>query len=666
VKRPVLIACLLLVVLTLGVFYPVARFDFVHWDDDAYVTDNPCVQKGLTLENVMWAFTTDYFGYYYPLTWLSHMTDCQLFGLRAGGHHATSVVIHVLNVLLLFGALAVMTGSVWRSTIVAALFAVHPQHVESVAWIAERKDVLSTFFFLLAVLAYAHYARGPSARRYVAVFAAFVLGLLAKPMIVTLPVLLLLLDYWPLARWPAPHRDRAWRLVREKLPLAALVPVFVLVTYVAQGKINAVASVAALPMGQRFGNALISYVDYIVRMFAPVHLTAFYAHPRGGISYQTAGAAAVLLAAATAAAVYFGSRRRYLAVGWIWYLITLAPVIGIIQVGDQASADRYTYLALIGPFVILVWGAAELAGGWLIRHRAVGAAISSIAVAALAVRAHDQVYQWKNSATLFTSMVRISPDAAVAHYNLGKVQDAAGDTAAAAASYERAVELDPSRAQAWTNLGIDRNKLGDKEGALKAFLRSAELKPEVASTHFDIGLEYETLERFDDALAAYGEALRLDPDIKGIHAALSRVYSRLGRKNEAVAAGLEALKRQPDDVALSVNLGRLCEDVAMWPEAQLAFEQATRLEPGNAEAWAYLALAYQNDNKLDKAVAAYRAAIHAKPDLVICRFNLGVLSLKAGDVPSAAEQAAALQPLDPALSQALTKLIKAQPAGSKR
>jgi tetratricopeptide (TPR) repeat protein len=659
-KKPSLVAVLLLVLLTLGTFWPVVRFDFVHWDDDTYVLNNTRVQAGITAGNVAWAFTTTYFGYYYPLTWLSHMLDCQLYGLWAGGHHATSLAIHLANVLLLFAALAAMTGAVWRSTVVAALFAVHPQHVESVAWIAERKDVLSTGFCLLAIVAYARYAKKPSAAGYAIVLAAFVLGLFAKPMIVTLPFLLLLLDYWPLERATLPP------LWKEKLPLFALVPLFGLVTYAAQKTINAVASVDAIPMGQRVANGLISYAGYIVKMFAPLRLTAFYAHPRGGVSYGLAAAAAAALAVLTAALCWFGRRRRYLTVGWLWYLGTLAPVIGIIQVGNQASADRYTYLPFVGLFILLVWGAADAFDGWLLRHPAPAATIAAVVIVAYAARAHAQVYSWKDSATLFSAMVAISPDAAVAHYNLGKVADEQGRTPDAVASYRKAIELEPGRANAWTNLGIDLQKTGDNAGALDAFLRSDQLKPGTAATQFDIGLLRESLGQFPEALAAYDEALRLDPSIAGLHAGLSRVYRRLGRPKDAVAAGVEALKRNPDDVAACVNLGSVCEELGLWAEAQLAFEQATRLNPGDAESWALLALAYQNQTQNDKAMTAYREAIRRKPELSICRYNLGVLALKAADVPAAREQADALRELDAQLAERLESLIQAHGGAGPR
>ena len=636
-RRQSLLAAILLCLLTVGVFLPVVRFDFVHWDDDAYVLDNPRVQAGLNADNVAWAFTTIHFGYYYPLTWLSHMVDCGLYGLWAGGHHATSLLFHVANVLLLFAALSRMTGAVWRSAIVAALFAVHPQHVESVAWIAERKDVLSTFFGLLAILAYARYARQPSVSRYVGVLSCFFLGLLAKPMIVTLPAILLLIDYWPLGRWPSTPRGGGWRLVREKLPLLAAVPLFGALTYVAQRKINAVASVDAIPIDERAANALISGVGYIVKMFAPIKLTAFYTHPRAHVSFTLAVCSAVALLAATVASLRFGRRHRYLAVGWLWYLVALAPVIGLIQVGDQSSADRYTYFAFVGLFLLLVWGAAEVCEGWLARRPVTAGVMATAVVLALALRAHDQVAMWKDSETLFTTMVSISPDAPVAFYNLGKVRDEQGRTEDAVASYTRSVELDPRRVQAWTNLGIDLHKLGRKDEALKAFLRADEQKPGVASTKFDIGLEREALEQLPEALAAYAEAMRLDPSIAGPQGRLS-----------------------------PVKLGALYEKVGRWPEARDVLERATRSTPDDAESFAYLALAYQNARELDKAAVAYREAIRLNPSLVICRYNLGILALKAGDAPGAAEQLEALETQDAKLAQALRDLIRSRVSGGTR
>ena len=625
-KKESLFAAILLCVLTIGVFSPVVRFDFVHWDDDAYVLNNPRVQAGVTADNVTWAFTTTYFGYYYPLTWLSHMLDCQLYGLWAGGHHLTSLVIHLGNVLLLFAALATMTGAVWRSTVVAALFAVHPQHVESVAWIAERKDVLSTFFCLLAILAYARYVSRPTIARYLAVVIAFLLGLFAKPMIVTLPFILLLLDYWPLSRWRSRQSVAISRLVTEKLPLVALLPIFGVLTYVAQKKINAVASVDAIPLAQRIANASISYAGYIVKMVAPIRLAAFYTHPRAHVSYALAFACAVGLLLVTVAALRIGMQRRYVAVGWLWYVIALAPVIGLIQVGNQASADRYTYLPFVGLFLLLVWGTAEVLEGSLKRPRVPATVIATIVVAAFAARARAQVFMWKNNTTLFTTMVATSPDAAVGHYNLGKVWDDANRLDDAVASYRKAIDLDPARADAWINLGIDLHKQGNKDEALKAFLRADELKPGVASTQFDIGLEREALGQFQEALAAYDEAHRLNPDVGWVTPA---------------------------------HLGALYEQLKMWPEAAAALQRATRLKEDDAESWAYLALAYQNQQLFDKAIPAYRKAIALNPALVICRYNLGVLALKAGDMSGAMEQLTALEGLDAKMASSLHELIEA-------
>jgi tetratricopeptide (TPR) repeat protein len=384
--------------------------------------------------------------------------------------------------------------------------------------------------------------------------------------------------------------------VAEKLPLVALIPLFGVLTYAAQKKINAVASVDAIPAAQRIANASISYVGYIVKMFAPLRLAAFYTHPRAQVSYALAAACAAALLVATLAALSLGKQRRYVAVGWLWYVIALAPVIGLIQVGNQASADRYTYLPFVGLFLLLVWGAADLLKAWLTHPRVPATVLATIVVLAFAVRARAQVFTWRNSTTLFTTMVATSPDAAVGHYNLGKVWDDANRMDDAVASYRKAIELDPARADAWVNLGIDLHKRGDKDEALKAFLRADELKPGVASTQFNIGLEREALGQFPEALAAFDEARRLDPNL---------------------------------------------------PAQQ------------SAESFAYLALAYQNVRQFDKAATAYRKAIALNPALTICRYNLGVLALKAGDRSEAMEQLTALEGLDAKVASSLHELIEA-------
>ena len=362
--------CLTLALATLISYSQVLNHDFIDFDDDMYVTRNENVQKGLTWQNIKWAFTTNQAYNWHPLTWLSHMLDCQLFGLKPAGHHFTSVLFHIANTLLLFLVFKSMTGNLWRSAFVAALFALHPLHVESVAWIAERKDVLSTLFWLLTMAAYVRYVRKPGPKWYLLTILAFAMGLMAKPMLVTLPFILLLLDYWPLARFQFGQniKDTEWkilyRLFVEKIPLFIITIITSVITFIVPKGSGAVPGLKELSLMPRLTNALISYVKYIEKMFWPSRLAVFYPRAVDAIPTWQILAALLLLLIISGLAVWLARSRKYLLVGWLWYLGILVPVIGLVQVGDQAMADRYTYVSLIGLFIIVVWGLNDLLEKW--------------------------------------------------------------------------------------------------------------------------------------------------------------------------------------------------------------------------------------------------------------------------------------------------------------
>ena len=361
-KNGSLLICLTLILTTLAVFYQVCTYDFVNFDDAEYIYENPNIQAGITPEAIKWAFTTGRANNWHPLTWLSHMLDWQLFGPNPGGHHLTNLIFHIANTLLLFVVLKQMTGAIWPSAFVAALFALHPLHVESVAWVAERKDVLSTFFWILTMWAYVRYVRRPKIVSYLLVVVFFVLGLISKPMLVTLPFVLLLLDYWPLDRLN-PKRPKVSLLI-EKVPLFVMVLASCIVTFIVQSKSGAMLSGKSYSLLIRLANAFISYLQYITKMIWPVRLTMFYPHPGPNVSILYGIISAVFLLVVTIFIFQFAANRRYLVTGWFWYLGTLVPVIGLVQVGDQAMADRYSYITLTGLFIIIAWGLPELLGKW--------------------------------------------------------------------------------------------------------------------------------------------------------------------------------------------------------------------------------------------------------------------------------------------------------------
>jgi hypothetical protein len=480
-----------LTLLTVLVYWRVTSHEFVLFDDEVYVTENKQVQEGLSWQGVVWAFTTTDANFWHPLTWLSHMLDCELFGLNPGGHHLTGLLLHVANTLLLLLVLQRMTGALWPSAFVAALFALHPLHVESVAWVSERKDVLSTFFWILTMGAYVRYAEHPKALPYALTLVLFSLGLMAKPMLVTLPFVLLLLDYWPLGRLdmgqmrpsapgrtdtPKAAKSPLFLLLLEKAPFLVLSVVACILAYVAQVQGGAVKSSGLFPMDIRIANALVSYVSYLEKTFWPQNLAVFYPHPGAWPVWQTAGAT-LLLVSISVLVILCVRKTPYLALGWFWYLGTLVPVLGLVQVGDHAMADRYTYVPLIGIFIMIAWGAQDLAN----RRRQGAPGFLAAAAAVLIVCgivSAQQLRHWQNSTTLFQHAIHVTRNNEGAHNNLGLALVEQGRLDEAIAQYLRALELKPLNPRALNNLGIALAKQGKLEEARECFTRALAIDPE--------------------------------------------------------------------------------------------------------------------------------------------------------------------------------------------
>lgn len=505
---------LCLVLLTWIVYQPVVRHGFVNFDDGLYVTGNRHVQKGLTWEGFLWAWKANVASNWHPLTLLSHMLDCELHGMEAGGHHLTNLLLHLANVWLLFEVLRRMTGAVGPSALVAALFAIHPTHVESVAWIAERKDVLSGFFFVLTLGAWHRWARARRRASYLLAVFLFACGLLSKPMVVTLPCVLLLLDVWPLGRL-RPGEIRSARelwaglrpLLIEKIPLFALSAASSAVTVYAQQ--GSLATLTAVSLGRRVGNALVSYVAYLGKTFWPAKLAAFYPLPPD-IPLWKALAAGALLAAITGLALWRLRRQPYLAVGWLWFLGMLVPVIGFVQVGRQAMADRYTYLPSIGLFLAVVWGMAELAARWRV-PRAALAGGSLAVVAGLSVAAHAQVGTWKDSLTLFRHAIAVTENNYLAHLNVAVSLSRQGDEAGARPHFREVLRLHPNLAEAHAAYATGLRRWGKSAEALPYARRAVGLKPERARYRQMLGLILEDLGRRDEAVAQLRKAVELNP-----------------------------------------------------------------------------------------------------------------------------------------------------------
>jgi tetratricopeptide (TPR) repeat protein len=550
--------CAILFLATFAVYFQVRHHEFILYDDPDYVTDNLHVRGGLTPEGVAWAFTTGHAGNWFPLTWMSHMVDCQIFGVDSGAHHLINVLFHALAALLLFAVLRRMTGAVWRSAFVAFLFSLHPLHVESVAWIAERKDVLSAFLWFLTIWAYLGYVKRPGRGRYLMVMVVFSLGLMAKSMVVTLPIVLLLLDLWPLQRiafggQPLPNgRGSVGRILLEKVPMLALSLGVAVVTYVVQRRGHAVMPLDLIPLSQRLANALVSYVAYVADMLWPARLAVFYPFPLHVPLWQPVAAGLAVLAVSILALRSI-ERRPYLAVGWFWYLVTLTPVIGLVQVGSQARADRYTYIPTVGLSIALAWGAAEF-----VRSRprlrtamAAAAVASCLACAALTWR---QAGFWQDTISLFRHSLSVTSGNFLGYNILGVALRDRGRLEEAITSYREALKIHPQFEEALVNLSRALSEQGRADEALTHVAAAAQIKPDDVEAQYNLGTELADRGRFAEAVEALQIAVRLKPDYAKAHANLGSALANLGRLDEAIAQFNEALRIDPGLADVRKNL----------------------------------------------------------------------------------------------------------------
>ncbi len=521
-KKVILLLSLLLVVATLLVFHQVRGFEFVHYDDDVYVAGNRHVQAGLTLSSVAWAFSATDAGFWHPLTWLSLMLDYELYGLNAGGYHGTNLIWHLLNTLLVFFVFHRMTGAVWRSAFLAALFALHPLHVESVAWIAERKDVLSTFFWLLTMAVYIAYVRYPGRIRYLFLLLVFSLGLMAKPMLVTLPFCLLLMDFWPLGRtrfMTAARTDGEagqamprgiLSLLAEKAPLFVLAFLAGLLVYYTEERAGVLSSFDAFPLDLRIAHAFVSYLLYLGKAVWPVKLAVFYPHP-GAWPPLLVALAAGLLIACTILAVRWHRRFPYALTGWLWYLGTMAPLIGLVQLGTQGMADRYTYIPLTGIFLVLAWGLPDILGRW--RHKAVALSLAAlIALSLLGGLAWRQTGYWRDAETLFRHALQVTDNNYLAHNNLGAALARVGKTAEALDQYRAALAIKPHYADARFNMGQSLAVSGRLAEAERYYRGALMSKPSFVEAHNNLGIVLAEQGKGEEARSHFLAALHIRPD----------------------------------------------------------------------------------------------------------------------------------------------------------
>ena len=595
-KRHFYIICLFLVVATLAVYWQVLDNDFVHYDDDAYVTENLRVQKGVTFDNLTWAATSSLASNWHPLTWISHMIDCQFYGLNPKGHHLTSLLFHVANTLLLLLIFVRMTGALWQSSLVAALFALHPLHVESVAWVAERKDVLSTFFMMLTLWVYTIYVKKGGVRRYLLAVLFFVLGLMSKPMLVTLPFILLMLDFWPLGRLclirdtrnvvTGQHTDERldiFRLLWEKIPFFVLAVGSSVVTFIVQERDGAVQLLKTFSLQTRIINAFVSYTEYIVNMVWPVKLAVLYPHPGNSLPLWKGIVAGLALVLITVLVIRKARKIPYITVGWFWYVVTLIPVIGIVQVGLQAMSDRYTYVTLIGLFVIIAWGANDLLSKWSHRKMWLGT-LAAILLPVLMVLTWKQVQYWENSITLFKHTLKHTSNNLHVHNYLGTTLGMQGRTEEAIEHYLQAVRLKPDYVEAHNNLGIALGMQGRTEEAIEHFLKVSQLKPDDARVHNNLGNALGMQGRTEEAIEHFLKALQLKPDYAGAHNNLGIALGVQGRTEEAIEHFLKALQLKPDYAEAHCNLGVTLVRKGHIKEAIARFREALRVNPDHVKA----------------------------------------------------------------------------------
>ncbi len=598
-------------------YWPVRHNAFVNFDDESYITENQHVLHGLRARSIQWAFTSSHAANWHPLTWLSHMLDCEVFGLDSSGHHLSSVVIHIVNSIILLLVLFRLTGSVWASALTAAMFALHPLRVESVAWAAERKDVLSGFFGIVTIGAYIGYIQQPTRARYGVILLAFLLGLMSKPMLVTLPFILILLDYWPIGRLKGVrHRQRTaiWRgmssqtparIAIEKLPLLILAAMSAAVTYIVQQKAGAVAKIASLPLDERLRNAVVSYVRYVKKIFWPTDLAVLYPIDTHTLSSAAAPAAAILLIAISLLTFKMRDRFPYLIVGWLWFLGSLIPVIGLVQVGAQAMADRYTYLPCIGILMALSWGLADLSARWPTSRKFIASA-GVVAVVIMTLLTRNQVPYWKNTQTLFSHTLEVTENNFVAHDILGISLFRDGRLGEALHQHQKALEINPNHAQAHSNIGNVYSERGDYDKAIEHYLQALQIDPNFSEANHNLGLTCLKTERIESAIHCFTAVLQQHPDHLEAHLNLGYAFRKSGRYADALEHFNRAIELNPDSAIGHTQAGNTLAAYGEIEAAVKSYERAIALapdapEPPNAIAW--IRATHPDKNHRDGAAA---------------------------------------------------------------
>ena len=627
---------LFLTVATFIVYWQVINHGFVNYDDESYVTRNTHVQAGLTLKGVIWSFRTLDVSNWHPLTWLSHMLVCELFGINPLWHHLTNLVLHLASVLLLFRVFLSMSGNPWQSGFVAALFALHPLNVEPVAWAAERKGILCTFFWMLTLWSYLRYLERPKIPNYLLILFFFVLGFMAKPMIVTLPFVLLLLDYWPLRRFqsgkPVDGRSSGAksfdpRLVWEKIPLLFLVVLMSIIGYFAQQSGGALSTMEALPFGIRISNALVSYVLYLWKMLWPSNLSVFYPHE--AIPGWQAIGAGLFLAAVSLLVVAARKHRPYLAVGWFWYMGTFVPVIQIVQVGIHSMADRYAYIPLIGIFIMVAWGVPDLLARSL-RAKRVLVSASVLCLILLAVITWKQLGHWANSMTLFQHSLRVVSNNYVGHNGLARVFEAQGKTAEAISHFEEALRIKPGFTHGRYNLARILAAQGKQDDAIRLYSEVLERRPGFVQARINLANILAEQGRLDEAIEHYNQALQVKGGNANAHYNLGNTLALAGKSEEAIKHYLGALRLDPDHANAHYNLGNALAEQGKAEDAIRHYSEALRVRPDFVEAMVNLGNALAKGGSTEAAITHYTEALRLRPDYVKAHWSLGFAFLEQG------------------------------------
>jgi tetratricopeptide (TPR) repeat protein len=703
-NKQIPVICILLAAAALMAFWQVNQCDFISMDDPLYVTDNIHVKSGITLGSIRWAFTTGHATNWHPVTWMFHMLDVQLFGLKPRWHHLTNLLFHIANALLLFRVLHRMTKAPWKSAFVAALFALHPLHVESVAWVAERKDVLSTFFWMLTMGAYTHYVehraedgrrktvggghpysflRPPSSvLRYLPVLIFFALGLMAKPMLVTLPFVLLLLDYWPLQRLepeksPEEIRTEAskqaersadhkyqWAMVRplllEKIPLFALAALSSIVTFVAQQKGGAVASIEVFSLGVRIANALVSYIVYIGKTIWPINLAVFYPHP-GLLPLWQVLWAGLLLIAVTILIIRTAKRFPYLTMGWLWFTGTLVPVIGIVQVGSQAMADRYTYIPLIGLFVMAAWGIPDLLKKWqptrfpTPRKKALFAS-SALVLLSLFIVTWTQVGYWRNEIALYDHSLKVAGPSDIIHCNRGVAYFKRGDRRQAISDFDRAIQINPDDAQAYYNRGVVYGELRNMRQAISDYDRAIEIDPENADAYNNRGVAHYELGNHRQAISDYDRAIQINPEYAAAYNNRGVTYGELGNLSQAISDFDRAIEINPEYAAAYNSRGATYGKLGNLSQAIPDFDRAIEINRKYADAYYNRGIVYSELGNVRQAISDYDRAIEINPEYARAHYNRGAAYSKLGNYRRAIDDFDRAIQIDPEYAEAYNNL----------